>query len=38
MTTQGIEKIPDSLGFLVLNDDGAVISVRVLFTDVAIIV
>ncbi|CAH1782041.1 unnamed protein product, partial [Owenia fusiformis] len=24
--TQGIEKIPDSLGYLVLNDDGAVIS------------
>ena len=27
MTAQGIERIPDSLGYLVINDDGAVLSV-----------
>ena len=27
MTTQGIERIPDSLGYLVINEDGAVLSV-----------
>ena len=27
MTTQGIERIPDSLGYLVINEDGAVVSV-----------
>ncbi|ESO98878.1 hypothetical protein LOTGIDRAFT_203685 [Lottia gigantea] len=26
MATQGIERIPDSLGYLVLTDDGAVVS------------
>ena len=25
--TQGIERIPDSLGYLILNEDGAVLSV-----------
>jgi len=27
MMTQGIEQIPDSLGYLMLNEDGAVIAV-----------
>ena len=27
MTTQGIERIPDALGYLVINEDGAVVSV-----------
>ena len=27
MTTQGIERIPDSMGYLVINEDGAVVSV-----------
>ena len=33
--TQGIERIPDSLGFLVINEDGGVISVSALLTILA---
>lgn len=29
MTGQGIERIPDSLGYLVLTEEGAVVSVSV---------
>ncbi len=27
MTTQGIDRIPDSLGYLVINEDGSVLNV-----------
>jgi hypothetical protein len=31
--TQSIERIPDSTGYLILNEDGAVLSVSVYITD-----